>query len=993
MDIVSKEVLNGLRFIMAVNVCGRQVMYNTFVWGTPGKPANVSLDDYLENLNPGSSLNYFTLSKKNRRFNRTQDKMIKKSPDGSEFDLSLLYVSIRVACEKVAALNDPKWTTESTELEYYITAIKKMRNDASHDQLTITDKQVFEKTDNLREMLVNCVKSSGERYERDQTEVDNEIKQVIDNLDNIMKKTIGMEDLETHCRDEIKELVIGENNKMLKDVFQKFCYVNPVLFMAKDFSLKVNKIFVDIKVKLGKYRGTENYVDYRELLQVVGNTAEPPARPKILVLEGLAGSGKTTLVKFVIDEWINGGQGNLKDLDKYELLLWVQCRDSSIKSYQDLLDQQMPEVSKKFRSFLPRITKLCKILIIIDGLDEVNEISENLVESLLHEFQNSPHSTILCTSRPEKVEMFSFTIPAEYDVTNAEILGIAKQQIPEFVRRTHQEINKQTNNNRCTDMLVKDVMTVSSIHKHLTLPMNLTFLIYILDNTPDKLNMTVTETELYHEIHHMCRKKLMERLVIKYPKIKAMSESDLQYRIKEILKMIYMTQLVCLSHDQLTLNEDTVYQLHSVCNTLELPSDEVFSTFLSPNPIWTWRGVKEQYSAPHKGIQEYYSALHIVTTLKDQQQSSVSAQSCDSTSASATVITPASIRGVLEQTAGTAKVNMVKHENMLRHVAGLIYLFGHFPDDISLEIVDILRESGVKHKEMWLDLIGRTKTTQVTSQAISRLMNIGKNITIEDRSVGKYAALLPHHRPSKIVINLTDDPADQPRLQELLEGLVHHKCRILKLYHHYYHADKTTSSDNILKWIKSRSIMEEFVGCLSGDGVKFLPASVRRLYLAVVNDDHACHLLTQLHDAITAEPSSLPLLKELTYEISAEVSSAAAKAIKPLPRRVYLNVILRGVDDSGVGHVCDLLQELQPTVGYCNVEFPGVRLSETGWRDLVLGLAQRAVKVRGEIKAPESTLLNEPQVEHLMSLTTETLGCTFWDAAHPTEFSKFMSEL
>ncbi|KAK8739463.1 hypothetical protein OTU49_003332, partial [Cherax quadricarinatus] len=634
MAVITKEENNGFRMLKALSECGRRVLHHTFCWGTPDKPATTTLDHYLSNLKQTSSANYLKLKSKDRRFDKTQKKLINRSANGREFDVPLLCRSIKLACENVAPLSDPVWITDSAQMESYITAINNMRNNAAHGPLAVTDEDYHENMRKFRELLTGCLKTSGERYGRDQTEVNKEIQQMNDDLDYIMNEILSEEDIMKYCSDDIKQIIIKDSCGKLKEILQQITCVNPVPCISDNFQLEVDKIFVDIEIKQVRRRGNNEHIDYRDLLSLVQTTSVASCvssgtqqqgsspRPQILLLEGVAGSGKTTLVKLITKQFIQGGQGNIKDLDNYDLLLWVQCRDPTINSYHHLLHRLLPDVSAKFRNIVPKIIKLCKVIIIVDGLDELNNNSRTLVKSLLLEFQNSINTTFICTSRPETVEIFSLTIPEDYDVTNANLRGIKQEHMAEFVRQTHQEIIKLTNSNRNTFKLVRKVMEVTGLHEHLRLPMNLTFLVYILDQEPDELNIrTITQTQLYHKIHHMCQSKLLERLT-NCSKTKIMNESSVQNGVQEILKIIYATSLESLSRDQLSLEEETVDELISACNKHDIPYHEMLSAFLSLKPIWTWQGIKERYSAPHKGIQDYFSALHIVMTLKHQLECS-----------------------------------------------------------------------------------------------------------------------------------------------------------------------------------------------------------------------------------------------------------------------------------------------------------------------------------------------------------------------------------
>ncbi|KAK8742605.1 hypothetical protein OTU49_001985, partial [Cherax quadricarinatus] len=318
----------------------------------------------------------------------------------------------------------------------------------------------------------------------------------------------------------------------------------------------------------------------------------------------------------------------------------------------------------------------------------------------------------------------------------------------------------------------------------LRLPMNLTFFVYLWDQTGDELNMMTTQTELYHEIHQLCQRKLLERL--KHCSLtKTMNETVLKQRVQEILLIIYMMSLKSLSHNQLTFEEEEVKQMISACNKRDIPYDEILSAFLCLKPTWTWLGIEEKYCAPHKGIHDFFGAMHIVLTFKYQLHSSplpvlctqhakpsLSSQSPTTTlspshtqlsptlasplptspnlaapkpsptsvvpsSASPSCISPtsaqlnaasvtpqfsSSIREVLEQSVGGAIVDMTKYYNVLFHMAGLLHLLlDQVPEATVSDTVHLLHESGMKDHDQWLDLLENTKCNDNVAREIAPL--------------------------------------------------------------------------------------------------------------------------------------------------------------------------------------------------------------------------------------------------------------------------------
>ncbi|XP_069936054.1 uncharacterized protein [Cherax quadricarinatus] len=1037
------QVFNGCRLVKAVKICARNVLYKTFVWGTPDKPASMTLDHYLKHINvPVTS----------KTFEKTQKEMINKSPDGSEFDVSLLYLSIKLACKHVAPFNDEKWFTKGNVMKYHITAIKNMRNNVLHGQLAVTDEKYYENIRELRELLNSCLKTSGEKYGRDQDEVKQEVTQMNDVLDHIMNEILGEEDILMYGGDKLKHLMINDSRDKLKKIFQSISYVNPVSFITSDLKLKVDKTFIDIEVKHGQRGGQGQHISYQHLLNLAQTTAVPTSTrsvsqqqgtstpPHIILVEGVAGSGKTTLVTLVIDEWTQGGQGNISDLDNYELLLWVQCRDPTMTCYQQLLDRLMPEVAIKFKDILKKLMKLSKILIIIDGLDEDNESSRTLVQSLLQEFKYCSNIAFLCTSRPEKVENFRRTIPAEYTVQHATLHGISKTNVEQFVRLNHQEITKQTGNNTNTEELVTKLRKLERLHEHLRLPMNLILMIYIWDQEPDQLNLTsVTHTELYYNIHQLCKHKLIHRL-INHQDTKNMDDRKLKVNINNVLITIYKIALESLSVDQLNLEEETVDKLLTTCDELCLPYKEVLSAFLCLRPTWTMLGIKERYSAPHKGIQDYFAALYIVNMLNNPQYSTLtsasatpasgtpasatpalatpasaapasatpasatpasatpasatpalatpasatpasatpasatpaSATPASATPASSTTASPVSVKGVLEKSIRSGVADMNKYQNVLIHVAGLLHLvLDQIPETPAREVVQLLQESGMRDNDQWLELLDNTNMSPVIVKQISHLLNTEKTIEVSDERVRSCVALLPHLSSCKVEINILDDPGDLPHLPDLLAALTHHHCTQLLLWHHYYNADTTTTSDNLLELLQDRRHLEDFMGCLTGGGVRLLEEcnKLRDFHLAVVSDYHAGCLLPQLHHTVT---STLPQLKRLRVKMSAAVMSAAAVTSLPSARWVVLE--LTDVSDDIVSRACKLVQELHPQGGYREITCNNSTVTEVGIQDMIHHLHHHSVKMK-IMSVETSVSITQQQYHRLATLAKTTLNC------------------
>nr|XP_053654078.1 uncharacterized protein LOC128703450 [Cherax quadricarinatus] len=227
-----------------------------------------------------------------------------------------------------------------------------------------------------------------------------------------------------------------------------------------------------------------------------------------------------------------------------------------------------------------------------------------------------------------------------------------------------------------------------------------------------------------------------------------MDDRKLKGNINNVLITIYKTALESLSVDQLNLEEQTVDKLISACDDLCLPYKEVLSAFLCLRPTWTMLGIKEQYSAPHKGIQDCFAALYIVNNLNNPQYSTPTPASA--TRASATPDARVSIRGVLEESIRSGVVDMNKYLNVLIHVAGLLHLvLEKVPDTPAREVVHLLHESGMRDNDQWLDLLDNAKMSPAIVKEIPYFFNTEETIDVRDRRVRSYAASYHTSAPAR----------------------------------------------------------------------------------------------------------------------------------------------------------------------------------------------------------------------------------------------------
>ena len=144
---------------------------------------------------------------------------------------------------------------------------------------------------------------------------------------------------------------------------------------------------------------------WRQKLRVMfGKGSQEKA--KMVLVEGSPGIGKTTFCLKIANDWAMQAIPKKHGFPVFKLILLLKCRDMEGDIIQAIDDQLLPDdiTEKKKKELLDYIRdekKQEKILIILDGLDELPKVAENFVEKLLRRKVLS-HCSVLATTRQEK---------------------------------------------------------------------------------------------------------------------------------------------------------------------------------------------------------------------------------------------------------------------------------------------------------------------------------------------------------------------------------------------------------------------------------------------------------------------------------------------------------------------------------------------------------------------------------------------------------------
>lgn len=918
------------------------------------KAASVTLLDYLASLPDTSTANYRSLKgeQKRKAFTTPEKSNITDDPSCQKFDITLLFKCIRLACENVAALNDARWQDDA-QMEGLLTKIKAERNDCVHERPQMTDEQHFmKKVSDLKTLFSKALQAIKSKYGVSDAEItnvnDNIMLQMQDILQAFTEKVILQMNFNKRLR-FFKE----ESVDHLRNIYEQFVYFDPLSFLsgATEERVHIQDVFSNLVLK---EQSKDTKIDCLRILKFLKSKPkslqpsqpDQDKRPQLAVVSGVAGSGKTTLLTLILSEWLKKAcDRRVKHLEDYDIVLRIMCRDSDAPTLETFLSLILPSSLSVFNEPLVNFLKYCQVLFIIDGLDELNSTSENLVTDVLSVGRYTRNFSILVSSRPERVFDFLARTRQDYKQWQISIEGIPFPKRTEFALQYCTSINRDK---------LKELLVKRRNMELFELPLNLLFLVTLFEDNPDCIKENNTQSSLYTNIHEWCTEKLHHRISVDptWGKKRPLTRNT---RIKRVLKEMYQLALHGLLQNRLSLSDEDTERLADYCESEDLPTDQVLGAFFTLRASVTNRVVKKVYYIPHKGLLDYFAAQHIMRCLQDKFQAESGA-----------------IRSLLLDVLQPQKqlLDIKGLRNLFWHVAGLLSTPGtpKRPEAIR-EVVDLLAETGAEWNE-WLSLVEDTHYDESFVQRIAQ--HVAENppqgpLEIKDAALASNAALLPHIPSRQVKLKLENEKVDVNNIH----ALAGHCCSALYLTHHFKHPGHTPASDAVLH-VLDKSHLVLFLGHLSAGCLALLPQSLKKLYLALPSDEHAGSLLAALNGKLPFKFSSLFLLN--VHVPMVMVTPGALTS--PLPD-VCVVLTLSSVDKNVIKEACQVAAALEPRKrGYRVIRFPRARMKAADWRDLLHHLA--AAKVRTECIEISKETVAKKEGRELEDLARNLLQCRFW---------------
>ena len=384
--------------------------------------------------------------------------------------------------------------------------------------------------------------------------------------------------------------------KLLEREYNRRAEFRPLLW-SKGTKLELQKVYTRLRV-VSKRKAGSSEIGVDDIF----GSSEKDNDPLVLV-EGSPGIGKSTFCLKLAHDWATGESS--RNFPIFKLVFLLKCRDMKGDIVEDIFEQLLPEDLKEktkavLVNFLEDLNNQKQILIILDGLDELPELSEDRVNKVLGRKKLSL-CYVLATTRQEKGihirEQFQFELCLAIE-------GFSEENSLEYIRKHFRNIGIEHSSKG--ERLIEEIKQNPLLGDLRSNPLNLLLLCVVYEDHEGSLPSSITD--LYQTIVRC----LLRRYCAKEELKASEKDEDLDKQFEIAILALGELAWKCLLNDRLSFYEDELEELERsnvniMARRLGLVYKEESLKRLKP---------RHTFSFLHKTFQEYLAASYIAHNLR-----------------------------------------------------------------------------------------------------------------------------------------------------------------------------------------------------------------------------------------------------------------------------------------------------------------------------------------------------------------------------------------
>ncbi|XP_015748270.1 PREDICTED: protein NLRC3-like [Acropora digitifera] len=405
----------------------------------------------------------------------------------------------------------------------------------------------------------------------------------------------GMEKKRKKCSDQEREVRMSHPNHVIDWIQQIYAKREGVILpvpWCDSFSFQLENIFTRLRI-VAKEKACGKVTNEVTSMTGIFTPHKDCKRPKIVLIEGEPGMGKTTYCQKLAYDWATRQGHNWNEsFPKIVVLLLLRCREIE-SGIWEAIDEQIlpagiePEVRDMFIQFLRENPS--KVLLVLDGLDEADPEKLTLFLKLVQK-EILPGCFIVLTSRHEAGSNIR-----PYTDTLFEIVGFTRTDAECFIKKYFQ----QSDNQHLAETLIEKLRS-ENLNELTRNPLNTLLLCVIFEDLKGVLPNS--RTKLYIEIVLFVLRRYENKNGL------SVSDKDLLFVYEKELMILGRMALDSLQKGELYFERSKGDLKESWLGKFGFVSIQIGGTKIAPC---------HRYVFFHKSFQEFFSAFFLAFSIID----------------------------------------------------------------------------------------------------------------------------------------------------------------------------------------------------------------------------------------------------------------------------------------------------------------------------------------------------------------------------------------